>query len=90
MSEDSLVRAITDDICEMQIEKRYGDAAIKVLSKDLQNIILEAKGLTSGGLYYCKRFYLLYNQLFEKVPQLGLAQIRSLRTPAASKASNNE
>lgn len=47
------------DICEMQIEKRYGDAAIKTLSKDLQNIIPEAKGLTPGGLYYCKRFYLL-------------------------------
>lgn len=58
------------DICEMQIEKRYGDAAIKVLSKDLQNVIPEAKGLTPGGLYYCKRFYLLYNQVFEKVPQV--------------------
>lgn len=59
------------DICEMQIEKRYGDSAIQMLSKDLQNIIPEAKGLTPGGLYYCKRFYLLYNQLFEKVPQVG-------------------
>ena len=31
----------------------------------------EAKGLTPGNLYYCKRFYSLYNQLFEKVPQVG-------------------
>lgn len=58
------------DICEMQIEKRYGDAAIKVLSKDLQNVIPEAKGLTPVNLYYCKRFYLLYNHLFKKVPQV--------------------
>ena len=24
-----------------------------------------------GNSYYCKRFYSLYNQLFEKVPQVG-------------------
>lgn len=59
------------DICEMHIEQRYGDAVIQVLSRDLQRIIPEAKGLTPGGLYYCKRFYLLYSQLFKKVPQVG-------------------
>ena len=59
------------DICEMQVEKRYGEAIINVLSKDLRIAVPEAKGLTPGGLYYCKRFYLLYNQIFEKFPQLG-------------------
>lgn len=59
------------DICEMQVEKRYGEAVIKQLSADLQNVIPDAKGLTPGGLYYCKRFYRLYNQLFKTVPQLG-------------------
>lgn len=76
------------DICEMQIEKRYGDAAIKTLSKDLQNIIPEAKGLTPGGLYYCKRFYLLYNQLFEKVPQVeekSLSETDSKSTTLSTK-----
>jgi len=58
------------DICEMQIESRYGDAAIQVLSKDLQRVIPEAKGLTPVNLYYCKRFYLLYSQMFKKVPQV--------------------
>lgn len=41
------------------------------LSEDLRLAIDEAKGLTPGNLYYCKRFYLLYSQLFEKVPQVG-------------------
>lgn len=46
-------------------EKRYGEAIINVLSKDLRIAIPKAKGLTLGGLYYSKRFYLLYNQMFE-------------------------
>lgn len=58
------------DICEKQIEMQYGDAAIKTLSRDLRNLIPEATGLTPVNLYYCKRFYLLYNQIFEKVPQV--------------------
>ncbi len=41
------------------------------MSEDLRLAIDEAKGLTPGNLYYCKRFYSLYNQLFEKVPQDG-------------------
>ena len=34
------------DICEMQVEKRYGEAIMNVLSKDLRIAIPEAKGLT--------------------------------------------
>jgi len=59
------------DICEMQVEKRYGDKVIEALSMDLRNVIPDATGLTPGGLYYCKRFYLLYSQIFQKVPQVG-------------------
>ena len=59
------------DICEMHVEERWGEYAIKQLSEDLRLAIDEAKGLTPGNLYYCKRFYSLYNQLFEKVPQVG-------------------
>lgn len=58
------------DICEMQIERRYGDKVIELLSKDLRNIIPDATGLTPVNLYYCKRFYLLYSQAFQKVPQV--------------------
>ena len=58
------------DICEMHVEERWGESVIKQLSEDLRLAIDEAKGLTPGNLYYCKRFYLLYSQLFEKVPQV--------------------
>ena len=59
------------DICEMHVEERWGESVIKQLSEDLRLAIDEAKGLTPGNLYYCKRFYSLYNQLLEKVPQVG-------------------
>jgi len=59
------------DICEMQVEKQYGEKVIEALSKDLRGVIPDATGLTPGGLYYCKRFYLLYSQLFQKLPQVG-------------------
>lgn len=58
------------DICDMHVEERWGESVIKQLSEDLRLAIDEAKGLTPINLYYCKRFYLLYSQLFEKVPQL--------------------
>ena len=51
--------SIGRDICEMHVEQRYGDGVIKALSRDLCMKIPEVKGLTPGGLYYCKRFYLL-------------------------------
>lgn len=57
------------DICEMHIEKRYGDGVINALSRDLRALLPEATGLTPVNLYYCKRSYLLYTQIFGKVPQ---------------------
>lgn len=57
------------DICEMHVEKRYGDGVINALSRDLRALLPEATGLTPVNLYYCKRFYLLYTQIFGKVPQ---------------------
>ncbi len=59
------------DICEMHVEERWGESVIKKLSEDLRLALDEAKGFTPGNLYYCKRFYLLYSHLFEKVPQVG-------------------
>ncbi len=53
----------------MHVEKRYGDGVINALSRDLRALLPEATGLTPVNLYYCKRFYLLYTQIFEKVPQ---------------------
>ena len=61
----------------MQFEKRYGSAIITALSRDLRAVIPEVKGLTPGGLYYCKRFYALYSGIFEKLPQLEEVSIRA-------------
>ena len=90
--------SIGRDICEMDVEQRYGIGIIKTLSQDLRRNIPEVKGLTPGGLYYCKRFYLLYNKVFEifpqleekSVPQLGemLTQLHSISTQAPSQQLN--
>lgn len=66
------------DICEMDVERRYGKGVIKALSQDLRRNIPEVKGLTPGGLYYCKRFYLLYNKVFEIFPQLEETSVPQL------------
>ena len=59
------------DIVEMQAEKRWGDKLMQNLSKDLQNAIPNSSGLTVRNIYYCKKFYCLYIQLFKIVPQVG-------------------
>ncbi|MCQ2096260.1 MAG: DUF1016 N-terminal domain-containing protein [Bacteroidaceae bacterium] len=63
--------SIGRDICEMHIEERWGEGVIKNLSKDIKRTLPDLTGLTPGGLYYCKRFYLLYNQMLKIVSQLG-------------------
>ena len=59
------------DIVEMQAEKRWGDKLMQNLSKDLQSAIPNSSGLTVRNIYYCKKFYSLYNQQFIIVPQVG-------------------
>jgi hypothetical protein len=59
------------DIVEMQAEKRWGDKLMQNLSKDLQNAIPNSSGLTVRNIYYCKKFYCLYSQQLEIVPQVG-------------------
>ena len=57
------------DIVEMQAEKRWGDKLIHNLSTDLQNALPDSTGLTVRNIYYCKKFYCLYNQYLNIVPQ---------------------
>lgn len=59
------------DICEREFESKYGSSAIQILSKDLRVALPGVAGLTPGSLYYCKRFYKLYSQIFKKFPQAG-------------------
>lgn len=50
------------DIVEMHVEERWGDGVIMQLSKDLKTELPGVEGLSKSNIYYCKKFYLLYNE----------------------------
>jgi len=58
------------DIVDLNLEKRYGAETMNTISLDLQKNLPGVKGLSKKNLYYIKSFYLTYNQLFEKFPQV--------------------
>ncbi len=51
------------------IPARAGKGIIHTISKDLQRKLPHIKGLTEKNIYYCKRWYSLYNNEFQKLPQ---------------------
>ena len=58
------------DIVEMNVEQRWGESVITQLSKDLRHALPGVQGLSKSNIYYCKKFYLLYNkeeQLFQQL-----------------------
>lgn len=71
------------DIVEMHIEDRWGEKVITQLSKDLQQALPGVEGLSRSNIYYCKSFYLIYNQDNEFFHQLG----GQLETKADTSAS---
>lgn len=58
------------DIAERQDENKYGSKFYATLSMDLKKEIPDVEGLSESNIRYCKRFYLLYNQVVENLPQL--------------------
>jgi hypothetical protein len=58
------------DIVEMHIEERWGKKVIKTISADLRQENPELSGLSERSIYYCKDFYLLYNQYNAISPQV--------------------
>lgn len=58
------------DIVEMHVEERWGESVIMQLSKDLRLELSGVEGLSKSNIYYCKKFYLLYNQCDEFFQQL--------------------
>lgn len=71
------------DIVEMHVEDRWGEKVISQLSKDLQQALPGVEGLSRSNIYYCKKFYLLYNQRDEIVHQA----VGQLRNTARNNAS---
>lgn len=58
------------DIVEMHIEERWGTHVVKTLSADLKQQNPGISGVSERNIYYCKSFYLLYNQQFTILPQV--------------------
>ena len=52
------------DIVAIQSENKYGSRFFETLSRDLKEAIPEAKGLSVKNLYYIRRFYQMYSNLF--------------------------
>lgn len=59
------------DIVQLDAEQRWGSGFMRSLSQDLKQELPDATGLTIRNLYYCKKFYLLYNEGDIIVPQVG-------------------
>ena len=52
------------EIVDMQSENKYGSKFFENLSRDLKEAIPDAKGFSVKNLYYIRRFYLMYSNLF--------------------------
>lgn len=77
------------DIVEMHIEDRWGDGVIKLISADLQREIPGISGVSERNIYYCKQFYMLYNQYVVILPQVG-AELDQKILPQVGAEINHE
>lgn len=67
------------EIAERQAENIYGSNFYAILSKDLKRDLPDVEGLSESNIRYCKRFYLLYNDVIENLPQLvEISDLRNL------------
>ena len=58
------------DIAERQAENKYGSKFYATLSKDLKSELPDVEGLSESNIRYCRRFYLLYCEAIENLPQV--------------------
>lgn len=58
------------DIAERQAENVYGSKFYALLSKDLKRELPDVEGLSESNIRYCERFYLLYKDAIENLPQV--------------------
>ena len=68
------------DIANKQYANTYGSGFYKTLSHDLRSEMPEEKGFSESNIRYMYRFYQLYSQLFENLPQ-GVENFASLNLP---------
>lgn len=58
------------DIEEKQADNKYGSKFYATLSRDLRHEMPDVEGLSETSIRYAKRFYVLYSEQFEILPQL--------------------
>ena len=75
------------DIEEMHVEERWGQSVIKNLSVDLQLKNPNSTGLSRTNIYYAKKFYLLYSQHLQVVPQT-VGQLEDENGPQSAEDSS--
>ena len=59
------------EITEKRSAYNWGDHFFENLSSDLRRLLPDVKSFSPSNLRYMQRFYLLYNQGFEILPQVG-------------------
>lgn len=55
----------------MNIEQRWGESVMMMLSQDLKDAMPEENGFSKTNLYYIKKFYLTYYQAINFFSKLG-------------------
>ena len=68
------------DIANKQYANTYGSCFYKTLSHDLRSEMPDEKGFSESNIRYMYRFYQLYSQLFENLPQ-GVENFASSNHP---------
>lgn len=58
------------ELVELKVEERWGHSVMASISQDLQSKLPNVKGLSTSNLYYIKRFYTTYNEIFINLPQV--------------------
>ena len=82
--------SIGRDITSKQWANTYGSAFYKTLSRDMRREIPDAQGFSESNLRYIHKFYLLYNQRIENLPQPAENSIReNLPQPADDSVRQN-
>ena len=56
---------IGKDICQKQLDSKYGSHFFEILSKDLRTDFPEAQGFSERNLRYMKQFYTFYEKLHQ-------------------------
>ena len=58
------------EIVALKVEERWGEGVMQSISKDLKDALPGISGLSTTNLYYCKKWFLAYNQEFINLQHL--------------------